>query len=81
MLTELFVWRNRDEIYNQHVNRIPKGRKEMRFFKRYLFSIVALMIALIVLFWLLSMGRRAPGVVGTTSDKLGQLASGQAYSF
>ena len=53
----------------------------MTFVKRYLFSLIALLVALIVLFFLLNLGRRAPGAVGTGSDKLGALASGQAYGF
>ena len=54
----------------------------MNFIKRYLLSILALFVALVVLFWLLNLaGKRAPGVVGVMAEKGGALASGQAYSF
>jgi hypothetical protein len=54
----------------------------MEFFKRYFLSIAALLIALMVLFFLLNLaGKRAPGVLGTAAEKAGALASGQAYSF
>lgn len=57
-------------------------RNAMEFFKRYAFSLSMLVIALIVIFWVLSLiGKHAPGVIGTTADKVGSLASGQAYSF
>lgn len=54
----------------------------MEFIKRYFMSIIALLVALVVLFWLLNLvGKRAPGVVGTAAEKAGALASGQAYTF
>lgn len=54
----------------------------MEFVKRYFYSIVALMVALVVLFWLLNfVGKRGPGVIGTGAEKLGALATGQEYSF
>lgn len=54
----------------------------MNFFKRYAMSITALVVALIVAFFLLDLiGKRAPGVVGTTAEKIGSLASGQKYNF
>lgn len=54
----------------------------MTFVKRYFMSLVALLIALVVLFWLLNViGKRAPGAVGVAGEKLGALASGQAYQY
>lgn len=54
----------------------------MNFLKRYFMSIIALMIALIVLFWLLNLvGKRAPGGIGKVADTAGALASGQKYQF
>lgn len=54
----------------------------MEFLKRYLMSIVALLVALIVLFWLLNLaGKRAPGGIGAVAEKAGALASGQMYTF
>ena len=54
----------------------------MEFFKRYFMSLVALVIALVVLFWVLNfVGKRGPGVLGTGAEKLGALASGQEYAF
>lgn len=54
----------------------------MEFFKRYFMSLVALVIALVVLFWVLNVvGKRGPGIIGTGAEKLGALASGQEYSF
>lgn len=54
----------------------------MEFIKRYFLSLVALMVALVVLFWFLNfVGKRGPGVVGVGAEKLGALASGQEYGF
>jgi hypothetical protein len=54
----------------------------MEFVKRYAMSLVALVVALIVLFWFLNLvGKRAPGAIGTVAEKTGALASGQYYSF
>lgn len=54
----------------------------MNFIKRYAASLAALVVALVVLFWFLNfVGTRAPGVVGTTAEKVGGLASGQKYNF
>lgn len=54
----------------------------MKFLQRYAMSIVALLIALVVLFWLLNLiGKRAPGGIGVAAEKLGALGTGQAYSF
>ena len=52
----------------------------MEFFKKYALSLLALLIALIVLFFVLNLvGKKVPGVIGTTADKVGSLASGNAY--
>lgn len=52
------------------------------FVKRYVMSVIALMIALVFLFWLLNLiGTRGPGVIGVAAEKAGSLASGQAYTF
>lgn len=75
-----FLFDNRDEITkDRHISTPRRG--EMSFVKRYFFSLVALAVALIVLFFLLNLGRRAPGGVGTAFDKVGQLSTGQAYGF
>lgn len=52
------------------------------FLKRYSMSLMALIVALIVIFFILNLiGKRAPGFVGSLAERTGSLASGQAYSF
>lgn len=52
------------------------------FLKKYAMSVLALAVALIVLFFVLNqLGHRLPAPVGTVAEKVGSLASGQAYQF
>ena len=54
----------------------------MDFVKKYLASVFALLIMLIVLFFLLNLlGKKLPGAAGAVVDKAGALASGQQYQF
>jgi hypothetical protein len=52
------------------------------FLEEYFKAIVALVVALVVLFFLLNLaGKKLPGIAGTTAEKLGAAASGQMYHF
>ena len=53
----------------------------MNFVKDYAKLLLALVIALIVLWYVLSLAKKLPGVAGKTAEKLGGLASGQEYDF
>ncbi len=52
----------------------------LAFAKRYLMSVLALIIALIVLFWLLNLVKtKVPGAVGATAGTVADLANGSRY--
>lgn len=53
------------------------------FFVKYAQSIVALIVALVILFWTLNFlhTRFGGNVVGSFAGKVGGLSSGQAYQF
>jgi hypothetical protein len=50
------------------------------FFEQYFKSIVALIIALIIVYFLLGQLKKAPGVVGTTAGKVLDAANGTLYN-
>jgi hypothetical protein len=56
--------------------------KFTEFLKKYTFSLVSLVLALIVIFFVLDLlHNRLPGPVGNVADVIGKRASGQAYTY
>lgn len=53
------------------------------FLKKYAQSLIAIVISLIVIFFVLNFLHTKFGgnIIGTTADKVGNLASGKAYNF
>jgi hypothetical protein len=52
-----------------------------RFGEKALGSLLMMLIALIVLFWLLNLARGLPGALGNAADTAATHANGSAYGF
>ncbi len=55
--------------------------KLIRFGEKAIGTLLMMLVALVVLFWLLNLGRGLPGAIGNAVDTAATHANGSAYGF